>query len=117
MAGDESYPEVHMSMPHRSPAPGRPRLSADLFDSLRAQLREGLDLHRSRLAEGAVDDDHDLNLAMQRRSIRAQEEIEAALERMDEDLYGVCASCQGPISTERLKAIPHALTCARCARV
>lgn len=105
-----------MTMPHVSPAPNRFELSPGLIDSLRTQLIEAMGFHRSRLGDGTVDDDHDLNLAMQRRSARALEEIEMALERMDEDLYGVCVACQGAIATERLKAVPHALTCTGCAR-
>lgn len=53
---------------------------------------------------------------MHRRRARAQEEIETALDQMDQDLYGVCVSCRGVIATERLKAVPHALTCSGCAR-
>ncbi|MGH8951962.1 MAG: TraR/DksA family transcriptional regulator [Acidimicrobiia bacterium] len=105
-----------MTMPHVSPSPDRFELSPALIDSLRSQLVEALEFHRSRLGDGTVDDDHDLNLAMQRRSLRALEETEMALDRMDEDLYGVCVSCQGAIATERLKAVPHALTCSGCAR-
>jgi DnaK suppressor protein len=105
-----------MSMPHPSPSPDRFELSADLIDSLRSQLDEALDFHRSRLSANTDGEDHDLNLAMHRRSLRAQEEIETALDRMDQDLYGVCVSCRGVIATERLKAVPHALTCSGCAR-
>ena len=84
--------------------------------SQRSALLEALAFHQSRLTAHAGDDDHDLQLAMQRRSERASEETAAALERLDEDLYGVCVACQGEIQVERLKAVPHALICSGCAR-
>lgn len=40
--------------------------------------------------------------------------IDAALERMARGLYGVCRQCHGEIAAERLHAVPHATTCARC---
>ena len=113
---DESYPLGGPTMTHQSPASDRFELPSAFLDSLRSQLLEALEFHRSRLTGAPADEDHDLNLAMQRRSLRAQEEIEAALERMEEDRYGVCVSCRGPIAVERLQAVPHTLTCSRCAR-
>lgn len=104
-----------MTMPQPSPALGRSVLSPTLLGSLRTQLMDALEFHESRLAAHTDGDDHDLQLAMQRRSARAQEEINTALERIADGMYGVCVSCQGDISMERLKAVPHALTCAGCA--
>jgi DnaK suppressor protein len=40
--------------------------------------------------------------------------IDAALERMDREDYGVCMNCGDPISTRRLSAIPWALHCIAC---
>lgn len=41
--------------------------------------------------------------------------IEQALARMDEGAYGQCVSCGGVISASRLEALPHAVSCVRCA--
>ncbi len=38
-------------------------------------------------------------------------EIEAALARIDDGTYGVCAACGGPIGEERLEAVPYATLC------
>jgi DnaK suppressor protein len=38
-------------------------------------------------------------------------EIEAALARIDDGTYGLCAACGGPISEERLEALPYATLC------
>lgn len=41
--------------------------------------------------------------------------ISAALERMDEGRYGVCADCGEPIDLQRVRAYPYALECIDCA--
>jgi RNA polymerase-binding transcription factor DksA len=40
--------------------------------------------------------------------------IDQAVERLDSGLYGVCGRCNGTIEAGRLRAIPHAVICARC---
>jgi len=41
--------------------------------------------------------------------------IETALARIDSDYFDRCTKCSETISDERLKAIPHAVTCRNCA--
>ncbi len=41
--------------------------------------------------------------------------IEAALKRIDEGTFGVCAECRRPIESKRLEALPWAVRCAGCA--
>lgn len=41
--------------------------------------------------------------------------IDAALDRIDKGRYGQCMRCGGPISVERLKAVPHTPFCQDCA--
>jgi RNA polymerase-binding transcription factor DksA len=43
-------------------------------------------------------------------------EIKAALARLDEGKFGRCEDCRKPISKARLRAVPYARLCARCAR-
>ena len=40
--------------------------------------------------------------------------IDAALKRIDEGTYGVCAECGNSIPERRLKAIPYVDTCLKC---
>lgn len=42
-------------------------------------------------------------------------EIEAALNRMDRGSYGVCENCGEPIPEARLRALPWARYCVKCA--
>ena len=41
--------------------------------------------------------------------------IEAALERIAQGTYGVCAECGEDILPERLELVPHAALCRNCA--
>jgi DnaK suppressor protein len=41
-------------------------------------------------------------------------EVTAALHRIDQGTYGVCAECEEPISAKRLDALPWARYCVTC---
>ena len=40
--------------------------------------------------------------------------IRAALKRIEDGTYGICAECNEPISTERLDIVPHTPRCKNC---
>jgi len=40
--------------------------------------------------------------------------IDAAVERMDEGIYGICQRCGQPIQQERLEALPFVAFCISC---
>ncbi len=42
------------------------------------------------------------------------DKVEAALVRLENDKYGVCAKCTKKISMARLEAIPYAVFCIEC---
>lgn len=42
------------------------------------------------------------------------EEVNLALEKIKQGTYGLCESCQGKISEERLRAFPTAKVCLSC---
>jgi len=44
-----------------------------------------------------------------------QEQIEAALERLEDSSYGICVACGSKIPKARLNAIPYTPNCVRCA--
>jgi hypothetical protein len=41
-------------------------------------------------------------------------EIDAALQRIDQGLYGTCQNCGGPLGLQRLRALPEARYCVAC---
>ncbi len=43
------------------------------------------------------------------------EQIEGALERIEDGIYGVCEKCDSRIPKTRLNAIPYAILCVKCA--
>lgn len=43
-----------------------------------------------------------------------RDDIIAALKRMDEGNYGICAGCGNEINEDRLVALPYASTCIKC---
>lgn len=47
--------------------------------------------------------------------VREMRMIEAALQRIDKGVYGICVDCGDPISEERLDALPHTPRCRDCA--
>ena len=42
------------------------------------------------------------------------QQVEAALQRIDQGVYGVCTQCGENISAERLMALPYAENCIAC---
>jgi RNA polymerase-binding transcription factor DksA len=51
-----------------------------------------------------------------RAGLKEIEVIRAALDRISEGTYGVCARCGEDISEDRLDAIPHTPLCRTCAQ-
>src|SRR6516162_7892602 len=47
---------------------------------------------------------------------RELNQIERALVRMKQGIYGVCEVCQGKIPVARLNALPYSTTCIECQR-
>ena len=96
----------------------RERLQAEV-DEAEADLAE---LMRDS-GEGSGDDqadagaatwerEHELSLTNNAKELL--EQIEHALERIDEGTYGVCESCGNAIGKMRLQAFPRATLCLTC---
>ena len=54
------------------------------------------------------------NLALRGNAEDLLAQVEAALQRLDEGTYGICARCGQPIAEERLEALPYATLCITC---
>lgn len=90
-------------------------------DELRARLSDRMtEVHIDREPddEAALASDSstkEMAVATLERERRTLAEIEAALARMKKGEYGICASCGEPIPEARLKALPWARVCVKCA--
>jgi DnaK suppressor protein len=93
-------------------------LQREIDDALVA-YREG----QKRMREESVPDTQDLSLqdstAEQRIALlevqnRTRDQLDEALRRLDEGLYGLCEECGGDIGEARLKALPFARRCIAC---
>lgn len=48
--------------------------------------------------------------------LKEMELIRAALERIEDGSYGICAACGDDIAPERLSVVPHTILCRSCAQ-
>jgi DnaK suppressor protein len=54
------------------------------------------------------------DLALRSNAEDLLEQVEAAIKRIDEGRYGICARCGQPIAPDRLEALPYAIYCITC---
>ena len=64
---------------------------------------------------GTSNFDQELTLSLLGSERNALDQIEAALERIEDGVYGQCETCGLKIPKPRLEAIPYAVQCVRCA--
>jgi DnaK suppressor protein len=69
--------------------------------------------HMAELGSGNFD--QDLTLSLLGSDKDALDQIDGALERIEEGTYGQCEECGGKIPKPRLEAIPYAALCVQCA--
>jgi RNA polymerase-binding transcription factor DksA len=72
------------------------------------------DNHLADMATETVD--REIDYTLEENSGNVLREIEAALKRIDDGTYGLCAACGKPIEPERLEYLPWAPACADDAR-
>lgn len=59
--------------------------------------------------------EQEFTLSLMETEEAALEQIENALERIEDGTYGICLECDGKILKARLNAIPYAPFCIKCA--
>ena len=64
---------------------------------------------------GSDNADQELTLSLLGSEKDALDQIEAAIERIEDGSYGRCEECGEKIPKSRLDAIPYAAQCVRCA--
>ncbi len=117
-------------MPNKKAAPGnRKKFLGQVRENLlrtKAKLLEGMDTELKAERDGNKDEgmdtydlaseerDREINFILSDRERSKIKEIDDALERLDENTYGVCESCGLEIAEERLKAMPFTRLCRDC---
>ncbi len=78
--------------------------------------REGIAIEKSPDALDEVQNAAERELAIRNldRESNMLRNVRAALHRMDEGTFGVCAHCEEDISIKRLNAVPWAAYCIQC---
>ncbi|MFO7299143.1 MAG: TraR/DksA C4-type zinc finger protein [Actinomycetes bacterium] len=90
------------------------RQLAELGAAETGELRSDLDFGGSFADAGAVTAERTEVLGLV-ESLKSQvDDIDRALERIEEGLYGICAGCGNEIPPARLEAIPATILCVDC---
>jgi len=72
----------------------------------------GYTYHMADVATDNYDREFSLGLASNER--KALYELDDALKRIEDETFGFCDDCKGPIARIRLKAVPSARLCIKC---
>lgn len=72
----------------------------------------GYSYHMADVATDTYDREFSLGLASNDRELLY--ELDDAMKRIDEGIFGVCEDCKSVISKTRLKVIPYARFCIKC---
>lgn len=89
-------------------------LKEDLHHHTQSEI-SGEDIYEDDYAESGTatfEREKDLSIELSLKETMGQ--IEKALERIENDTYGICQRCRKPIETDRLRAIPYVELCIQC---
>jgi len=87
---------------------------AELSKQLRSRDRITIETSPDELEERVLAAERELALVDLGRASSTCRQIEAALERVQNDSFGVCLSCERGIGQRRLHALPWAALCVEC---
>jgi RNA polymerase-binding protein DksA len=72
----------------------------------------GYTYHMADVATDTYDREFSMSLASNERKFIY--ELDDALKRIEDGIFGICEDCKGLIAKSRLKAVPSARLCVRC---
>jgi len=72
----------------------------------------GYTYHMADVATDSYDREFSLGIASSEREILY--DINEALKRIEDNVYGNCLECAKPVTKKRLKAVPHTKYCIKC---
>lgn len=77
-------------------------------------MRAGSTLHPAELGSDSFEQEFALSLFENEHALLQR--IDAALKSIEEGTYGICEVCGAHIPKARLRILPYALTCVKCAK-
>jgi len=111
MAQNNTFAGIRARLEHE-----RASLHSDIealaIDNQAQQDDYGVGNHMADDATEVFTRERDIALRSNAQDLLAQ--VDAALERMDEGRYGICARCGQKIPPDRLEALPYAIYCVTC---
>lgn len=91
----------------------REALAKDLRDTTASLINDDI-LHSDVLDQAAADVDKSFMLALKNRERDTLWQIDGALKRIEDGVYGDCERCDEPISEGRIRAFPFTTLCIDC---
>jgi DnaK suppressor protein len=71
--------------------------------------------YRDHMADqGSATFARELDMSLEDQARQSLADVDSALARMDEGIYGICTRCGAAIPAERLQAVPSAQLCITC---
>lgn len=97
----------------------RARLRGDVTRMADAALKEASGTRRSmEMADAGTDNfEQEFTLGLLANDGHTLEKIEIAMQRIEENRFGICVECEKSIPKTRLKAIPYTPYCVKCASI
>jgi DnaK suppressor protein len=93
-------------------------MKAQVLRGIRDDLKEGRegqkDEGRDAYDVASEERDREISYLLTDRDRGKLQSIDQALERIEQGTYGICESCEGEITAERLKAMPFTRLCVQC---
>ncbi|MBI4388533.1 MAG: TraR/DksA C4-type zinc finger protein [Candidatus Omnitrophica bacterium] len=96
-------------------ASGISHIERDMLNKSQRDSSGDLSGYTFHMADQATDNfDTEFNLDIASNEQKFLNEIDEAIKRIDEGVFGICEECEKPIAVKRLKAVPYARYCIKC---
>ena len=91
-------------------------LTSDSFDGTQSDMTGEIGLDDDFADAGSATFERERDLSIQNNVRDLIDQMNRAIQRIEDGNYGTCERCGNPIEAARLKALPHALLCMDCKR-
>jgi DnaK suppressor protein len=92
------------------------QMAGPIFQKPLAQATGDLSVMPIHMADiGSDNFEREFTLRLMESKDQTLDQIEEALQRVEDGTYGVCGKCEGKIPKTRLDAIPYTIFCVKCA--